>query len=149
MGISTACYLYADAHNGEWPESLDVLAEEGVLKKESLINPSRPELKVGYIYIKPEKLADEWLGGLFVYEAYEEWGDGINTNIGFISNESELKQLLIEPENWRMRPAPASGNRSSERKNLDYRQSGDKSRVKPGMTKKTEGITRGVICVKE
>ena len=102
MGISTACYLYANARNGKWPENIDAMVEEGVLKEETLINPSRPELKVGYIYIKPGKPAKEWPGGLLVYEAYEEWGEGINTNMGFITDESEFKQLLTKKTGFRL-----------------------------------------------
>ena len=96
-GIGTACYLYTKANNGEWPESLEVLVKEGLLAPESLVNPGRPEQKPGYIYIRPARPADEWPPVLMIYEAYGEWGEGVQTlGWGFMSDEAEFKKLLAQ-----------------------------------------------------
>jgi len=35
-----------------------------------------------------------------IYEAYEEWGDGVQTSAGFITDEAEFKKLLAEAEKY-------------------------------------------------
>ncbi len=100
-GIDTACYLYGQRNNGQWPDSLEVLVEQEYLPVKSLLNPNRPELKVGYVYIKPTRPADEMPNGVMViYEAYEEWGDGVQTSVGFITDEAEFKKLLAEADKY-------------------------------------------------
>ena len=97
MGIDTACYLYTNANNGEWPENLEVLVEQGLLAAESLVNPSRPHLKPGYVYIRPARPSDEWPPVLMVYEAYDEWGEGIQTSgWGFMKDEAEFMEVLAQ-----------------------------------------------------
>ena len=100
-GIDTACYLYAKKNDGQWPDSLEVLVEQDYLAAKSLVNPNRPELKVGYVYIKPTKpfgkLPDQTM---VIYEVYEEWGEGIQTSAGFIKDEAEFKKLLAEAEKY-------------------------------------------------
>ena len=99
-GIDTACYLYGQKNNGQWPDSLEVLVEQDYLPAELLVNPNRPELKVGYVYIKPARPADELPNIMLFYEAYEEWGEGIQTSAGFITDEAEFKKLLAEAEKY-------------------------------------------------
>ncbi|MCK4850868.1 MAG: hypothetical protein KAT11_05930 [Phycisphaerae bacterium] len=100
-GIDTTCYLYAQAHNGQWPDSLEVLVEQDYLPAESLVNPNRPELKVGYVYIKPARPPDELPNGIMLfYEAYEKWGEGVQTGVEFITDEAEFKKLLAEAEKY-------------------------------------------------
>ena len=94
--IDAGCYLYSEKNNGQWPDNLEVLVKQEYLPAERLVNPSRPELKEGYVYIKPAKPAKEWPPVLMIYEGYDKWGDGINTSLGFISDEGEFKKLLAE-----------------------------------------------------
>ncbi len=95
--LAVACIRYAKDHNGKWPDSLQQLGQYGI-SEEQLINPLNPELKVGYIYIRPaDKLAD--FDQLLIHERYEVWKDGINVAfangpVQFISNEAEFKRLL-------------------------------------------------------
>ena len=97
--IDTACYLYTNANNGQWPESLEALVEQGLLPAKSLINPGRPKQKSGYVYIRPASPADERPPVLMIYEAYDEWGEGIQTvgcRRGHIADEAEFKKLLAQ-----------------------------------------------------
>ena len=99
-GIDTACYLYGQKNNGQWPDSLEVLVEQDYLPAIALVNPNRPELKVGYVYIKPARPADELPNIMLFYEAYEEWGEGVQTGVGFITDEAEFKKLLAEAKKY-------------------------------------------------
>ncbi len=99
-GIDSACYLYSQKNNGQWPDSLEVLVEQDYLPAIALVNPNRPELKVGYVYIKPTRPVDELPNIMLFYEAYEEWGDGVQTSAGFITDEAEFKKLLAEAEKY-------------------------------------------------
>ena len=100
-GIDSACYLYAQKNDGNWPDSLESLVEQGYLEAKALVNPNRPDLKVGYVYIKPARPWDERPRGLMViYEAHEEWGQGIETSAGFIEDEKDFKKLLAEAKKY-------------------------------------------------
>ena len=101
-GIDTACYMYGQQNNGQWPDSLEVLVEQDYLQAIALVNPNRPELKVGYV-VRPTKPkpAKELPNGIpVIYEAYEEWGEGIQTSAGFMKDEAEFKKLLAEAEKY-------------------------------------------------
>ena len=97
-GIDTACYLYATSNRGEYPATLEALVQEGYYPAKLLVNPSRPELKVGYVYIKPIGLTAH---ELILYEAFDEWEQGILTNLGFITDEELFKKILAETQQGR------------------------------------------------
>jgi len=96
--------MYANDKDGEFPANLEVLVEKGYLPNgRFLINPRRPKLKVGYVYLKPAGLAEKWGGQaaqtVLMYEAYEEWGEGINVgfadgHVEFIADEERFKRHL-------------------------------------------------------
>ena len=101
--IAKACILYAEKHNGKWPDNLQRAMEESSYSVESLKNPNREDLDIGYVYIKPAIGCSQLARVLMVYEAYEEWGDGIavgftNGEVGFITHEDDFKKLLAEAE---------------------------------------------------
>ena len=79
--------LYADGHNSQWPENLaalmpDYLADDGVFK-----NPRQPEGEVGYIYLRPDPMADPQ--AIVIYEAHDEWPqDGLV--VGFADGHVEI-----------------------------------------------------------
>ena len=103
--IDTACSLYAKKNNGEYPPALADLVQQGYLSAKSLVNPRRPEQKLGYVYIRPTGPLGTFKQGLsriMVYEVYEEWGEGIN--VGFVDgkgwlmkDEEQFKKLLAQP----------------------------------------------------
>ena len=92
--IDQALYSYAGDNNGTYPSSLDVLVKSGLMPASVLINPSRPKLKVGYVYIKP--VVDLDIPVLMIYEAFDEWDRGVMTNLGLISDEKLFKKVLAE-----------------------------------------------------
>jgi prepilin-type processing-associated H-X9-DG protein len=60
--IGLACIMYADDHNGVFPPNLEVLGEEGYIKKEGfpkLMKCPAQEEDVGYIYIGAGKSTKE------------------------------------------------------------------------------------------
>lgn len=96
------CYQYGDK-NGQWPDTLESLLGKGI-EPELLVNPARPELANGYIYIKP-KLPDDMQHNpekkIVLYEAYETWGDGIyvgfaDGHVEFIKQEADFLKLLSQ-----------------------------------------------------
>ena len=99
-GIVLGCVLYANDNEGELPESFEALGP--YVDESFLLNPRQPNRKPGYVYIRPaepyHKLQNiEEL--ILVYEAYDEWGDGINVgfadgHVEFIKDEERFKEFL-------------------------------------------------------
>ncbi len=94
--IVKACQKFAAEHENQWPDHLCVLNAYGI-EKENLLNPQRPELQTGYIYLKPPTPVSP--DRVVLYEAYETWGSGINvgfgnTHVKFIKEEAAFKKLL-------------------------------------------------------
>jgi len=96
--ILMACKKYVAEHNGQWPDSLQDLAEYGVDNK-ILVNPRQPALETGYIYLKPPASPSE--SRIVLYEVYGSWNDGINVgsanyHVEFMKEESDFKNRLGE-----------------------------------------------------
>ncbi|MHC4155156.1 MAG: hypothetical protein ACYST6_09590 [Planctomycetota bacterium] len=96
--ILKACRKYAAEHGGQWPDTLNELAKYGV-HEETFINPRQPGRKVGYIYLKPPVSAPQ--DRIVLYEAYDEWNEGINvgyasTRVQFVRDKSEFENQLKE-----------------------------------------------------
>lgn len=97
-----ACYMYGDK-NGQWPETLESLAGQGI-EPELLINPARPGVANGYIYVKPvlpDDLQHNPDKKIVIYEAYETWGGGIyvgfaDGHVEFVSDEEDFQKLLTQ-----------------------------------------------------
>ncbi|HTW94766.1 MAG TPA: hypothetical protein VMD30_08240 [Tepidisphaeraceae bacterium] len=51
------CFMYSNEHQGQWPDKLDDIAGEVPNFDQLLINPTRPQAKPGYIYVKPDPAA--------------------------------------------------------------------------------------------
>ena len=95
--LAKACIQYSTDHEGQWPDSLQQLAEYGITEKE-LVNPCQPEREIGYVYLKPTgtSAAPEQI---LIHEAYAQWEDGINVafahgRVKFIADEKEFENLL-------------------------------------------------------
>jgi len=99
MTILLACLVYAQDHEGQWPDDLQDLTNYG-LAKDTLINPKQPEREIGYIYLKPSTPISPQQ--VVLYEAHDSWGDGINVgyadgHVQFIKEESNFKNDLQKP----------------------------------------------------
>lgn len=95
--IVKACRTYAEEHSDQWPDNLESLVADEAFSSGYLRNPNRPDLEVGYIYIKPVirlKELDKGQALLIIYESYKDWDKGITTNLGFISDEEDFRDLL-------------------------------------------------------
>jgi len=96
--ILKACRKYVAENKGQWPDSLKELTKYGI-EEETFINPQRPEREVGYIYLKPPASPSE--GRIVLYEAYDEWKEGINVGyagcrVQFVRDESDFEKQLRE-----------------------------------------------------
>ncbi len=102
-----AIHLYAQQNDGQWPNSLEQMLSQALrLPKDQwadlLTNPSRPDMKPAYVYLKPAlpvRLIDNPGRAICLYEAYNNWGPGIHVGFldghgEFITNEAEFKALL-------------------------------------------------------
>ena len=95
-----ACFMYGDK-NGQWPDTLESLLGKGI-EPELLINPARPELTNGYIYIKPalpDDLQRDPDKKIVLYEAYETWDNGLyagfaDGHVEFIKDEADFLKRL-------------------------------------------------------
>ena len=103
--------------NGQWPDDLpwpqDVrqIVEKGLHKTydESsglLSNPERPAMKPAYIYLKPAvpiSRIDNPGRTVTFYEAYDQWGEGINVgfldgHVTFMDNQEAFQKMLRDTE---------------------------------------------------
>jgi len=92
--ILKACRKYVNEHDGQWPDSLQVLTKYGV-DKETFVNPRQPGRDVGYVYLKPPASPSE--SRIVLYEAHDAWNGGINVgfadyHVEFMKNESDFKK---------------------------------------------------------
>ena len=96
-----ASIMNAEKNNGQWPESLESLLGKGI-ESELLVNPARPDVPNGYIYIKPVRPENPQYGPekkIVIYEAYEVWGNGIyagflDGHVEFIKDEADFLKRL-------------------------------------------------------
>ncbi len=100
QNIAVACALHAEAHDGEWPETLQVLIEGGGLPSaDLLVNPRAPNAPVGYVYVRPAGDVPTWKA-IVLYEAHDEWPPG-GVYVAFgdchtrlVSDQAHFKKLL-------------------------------------------------------
>jgi len=102
-GILKAVYMYAAENKDQWPPDLSALKRHlGREWKKMLTNPLRPELEVGYVYVRPAaKTTDvkDPAGTVVLYEAHEKWGEGINVgfadgHVSRMTDQAKFKELL-------------------------------------------------------
>jgi len=102
--IVGAIHMYATAHNRRLPESLQVLVQAKMIDARMLTNPARPEMKVGYVYLRPPLPLDKLpeMGKLIlVYEAHDTWKGEIIVGMAdghaeFVGDEGLFKELLAK-----------------------------------------------------
>jgi hypothetical protein len=97
-----ACFMYGQK-NDQWPESLEALLGQGI-EPELLVNPARPDVPNGYVYIKPVKPEHHQNSPqtvIVIYEAYETWENGIyvgflDGHVEFVKDEAAFLKLLSQ-----------------------------------------------------
>ncbi len=109
--LVTGCLEYSKDHNGQWPGSLEELVGMYGITEKHLVNPSQKQRRIGYVYLKPAGASLE-SGQLLMYEAHDEWKDGINVGfadryVKFIADEEEFKRLL---EKAQLKEGSGGGN---------------------------------------
>lgn len=88
--------MYASKHQGNWPDNLEALVQEQGIPEKLLENPRDPEIKPGYIYIKPPKDAPP--NTVVIHENYREWPGSLavgfaNGSVRVIESEQEFNDL--------------------------------------------------------
>jgi outer membrane lipoprotein-sorting protein len=85
QALHALCWKFAEAHNGEWPDSLQAAVEWGTEVSiklgqfQALLALKDPEAELGLRYVKPGQNYRDMLGGrdqervLVLYHAYDEW----------------------------------------------------------------------------
>ena len=100
--ILKAVSMYIVENKGQFPPDLSALKSYFDPAWKMLANPSRPELEVGYVYVRPAvKVSDlkDPADAIILYEAHERWGEGINVgfadgHVQFIADQARFKKLL-------------------------------------------------------
>jgi prepilin-type processing-associated H-X9-DG protein len=79
--------MYRNDNKNAWPDDLKAL-EKYVKVAQVFTNPTKPDLKPGYVYVKPvEPIADPSAHAV-IYEAHKEFGSGLN--VGFADGHVEF-----------------------------------------------------------
>ncbi len=105
--VYTSVTYGQSASDQPWPKDLREIVEKGLHTRydessDLLNNPQRPKMKPAYIYVKPGvplSRIDNPGRIVAVYEAYDQWGKGINVgfldgHVSFISSEKKFQELL-------------------------------------------------------
>jgi prepilin-type processing-associated H-X9-DG protein len=101
-----ALHIYWGTKN-QWPDDLRQMMEVSMQRPydesdDVLVNPQRPKMRPAYVYRKPgvpiSKVSNPG-AMIFLYERYDEWGDGINVgfldgHVTFIRDQAEFEQML-------------------------------------------------------
>ena len=95
--------MYANENKGAAPNSLEQLQKAEDMSDAVLVDPRHPQMKPGYVYIKPPNVPDpgiahpdEWI---VIYERFNHFGEGINVgfadgHVEWISDEKQFNQML-------------------------------------------------------
>jgi len=91
-GIGVACMIYANDHDGQFPDSFDALLDSGMITEKMLQSPSDyPDPGVSYIYIAGQNESGDPRNVV----AYERLYDGLEaTNVLFA--DTHVEQMSIE-----------------------------------------------------
>ncbi len=108
--ILRGVYLCMSKGNSQWPVGLRTIVEKGLGKTgdeaaQILTNPRWPDRTPAYIYVKPAVPVTSVIDPgktVALYEAYDEWGDGINVgfldgHVMFTNDEALFRDLLEHP----------------------------------------------------
>lgn len=89
--ILVACNSYANDHQDQWPETLQILVEAQTLDAKLLTNPRRPKQKVGYAYIKPGPNRKKFLTArhIVMHEIFDTWPQMHGICVGFMDGHVE------------------------------------------------------------
>ena len=110
--IGMAAHIYANEHNDEFPESLEVLAEQGMITRETLVSPRTIGDGVSYVYFGGQKTTSDPRNVL----AYESVIGEEGTNVLFVDGHVEwlrpaqFEQVLRESYERRERSENGSGD---------------------------------------
>jgi hypothetical protein len=98
--ILVACITYADDHQDQWPENLQVLVEAQKLDAKLLHNPRRSQQTAGYVYIRPGLNWKKFPAArhIVLYEPFDEWPQLHGVWIGLLDGHVERaeKQERLE-----------------------------------------------------
>lgn len=90
-----------------FPDDLASLAKEPPMREtfeRAMVNPARPQLKPGYLYVKPPQPFGRLRNAgqrLLVYEAFDKWPGGVNVlfadgHVEWIDDQAKFEKLLKE-----------------------------------------------------
>lgn len=103
--LMLGCIMYANNVKGShFPDTLDQMLREQDISPQVLINPTRPQEKPGYVYVKPPEPASQPPADrLVMYEKFDDFDGGINVgfadgHVEFIQDESQFRKLLQTAE---------------------------------------------------
>lgn len=102
--ILLACIIYAEDHQDQWPETLQILVEAQKLDANLLVNPRIPPRKVGYVYLKPGPNRKKFPAAhIVLYEIFDEWPQMHGIWIGLmdghvkrVEKKERLEKMIAE-----------------------------------------------------
>lgn len=102
------CVMYADQHQGQFPPSLEEAAKQAEAT-DVLVDPLHPDQKPAYKYVKPAAGTKTPPDRLVLYEAFNQFGDGVSVgfadgHVEWISDESHFQELLKAAQDAQARP---------------------------------------------
>ena len=71
------CAMYANENKGKWPDDLKSIKRYVPNLDQLMVNPNHPDLKPGYVYIKPASPLVRAFETPVIYESHREFGHGV------------------------------------------------------------------------
>ena len=111
--ILIGCFMYANNHKGEFPDTLEQALQAVDGGPDLLVDPRRPDLKIGYVYIKPPAVPSPGIehpaSPLMLYEKLDRFGEGVNVgfadgHVEWFADEQQFTKLLHEAEHPAVEP---------------------------------------------
>jgi len=93
------CIMYSNDHKGTWPDKLDAIDKYVGMKKDQLLtNPMHPDLKPGFVYVKPAN-SNNPSRTMVLYESHTKWEGGVNAgfadgHVEYIADKKRFDDLL-------------------------------------------------------
>ena len=98
--ILVACTMYRNDNKDTWPDDFKGL-DKYVKVPQVFTNPAKPDLKPGYVYLKPVEPIVDPSGHVVVYEAHTDFGDGVNVgfadgHVEWVGQKQQFEQMLAK-----------------------------------------------------
>ena len=102
------CMLYANENKGKYPptlqeleKSMAAIMEDAKRMQQVFTNPTKPDVKPGYVYVPPAQGFKATPDTVVIYESHKDFADGINVgfadgHVEFVADKKRFDEMLAK-----------------------------------------------------